>query len=239
MSLTDTVLMMALSASGLLILSLIAAGVNRGQVRWRWIVIAVLAVALHDVALTRFGHLLPPWPTLDADWNVSGKLYAIVAVLVMAALLRMPRSELGLVMGTGARARLGWIVCIGLVAALAGLALVMPGERAPWSTLAYQATLPGLAEELFYRGLLLALLMRAFAPAGDRAAVVTAAVMVTALFVQAHVLIAGDGRVEVHPAGGTTSLIVGTVLVWLRLRTGGLAAPVLLHNSVNTLFRLI
>lgn len=65
------------------------------------------------------------------------------------------------------------------------------------------------------------------------------AVLVTLLFALAHVILVSDGAVRLHPPGASTALIVGGILVWLRLRTGGLAAPILLHNVVNTAFRLV
>lgn len=236
---TDAAITAVLSASGLLVMALLGALVARGQVRWVWIAAALGSVLVHDIALTRGLGLIARVALLDAEWNVTGKLYAIAAVLILAALLRMPRRELGLSLGTGGKAWSGWIVCLILVSMLAIAVVVAPGEGTTWDAVTYQATLPGLEEELFYRGLLLALVARAFAPSGGVRAVLIPAVITTALFVQAHVLVAVDGAVRVHPTGAPTALIVGSVLIWLRLRTGGLAAPVLLHNAVNTALRLL
>lgn len=236
---TDAILTIGLSLGGLLVLCGLAALVVGGAVRWAWVGAAGLATVVHDVALTRGFGLIDRIPVIDADWNVSGKILSIIAVLVVALVFRLPQRELGLSVGAAPGARLGWVVCLLLVAVTITAAVVLPGDRAPWVDIAYQATLPGMAEELFYRGLLLALLMRAFAPAGGRLAVVVPAVLATLLFVLPHVALVSEGAVRLHPPGASTALIVGAILVWLRLRTGGLAAPILLHNVVNTAFRLL
>lgn len=235
----NAVITLGLSVAGLLVLSLLGAALARGRVRWVWIAAAAGAAMVHDVAVTRAFGLIPKLAGLDADWNVSGKVYSIAALMILIGLLRIPRREIGLSLGMARGSGLGWLVCLALVAILAAVVFLMPGEGASPGTLAYQATLPGLAEELFYRGLLFALVARAFAPAGERAAVWIPAIIVTLAFALAHVLVAAEGVVRIHPTGAPTPLIIGAILIWLRVRTGGLAAPVLLHNSVNTALRLL
>lgn len=92
----------------------------------------------------------------------------------------------------------------------------------------YQSTLPGLVEEAIFRGVLLALLDRAFsarsmvlgAPLGWGGMVVTLG------FVLLHPLTASSLWAVLPPAG---------LDLWLRARTSSLALPVLVHNSWNVL----
>ncbi len=96
----------------------------------------------------------------------------------------------------------------------------------PIETWAYQATLPGLVEETLFRGVLLAMLDRAFtqrrvlfgAPLGY------GALVVTVVFGMLHGLRPGT-VLGVWPAA--------LLYLWLRARTGSLVMPVLGHNLWN------
>jgi membrane protease YdiL (CAAX protease family) len=96
----------------------------------------------------------------------------------------------------------------------------------PLETWLYQATLPGLMEEAVFRGVLLALLDRAFAARRSLAGVSVGwgGVVVTLVFVALHGWSAG-ALLGVLPAA--------LLYLWLRLHTGSLVAPVLVHNLWN------
>src|SRR5262249_17512331 len=83
-----------------------------------------------------------------------------------------------------------------------------------------------LAEELLFRGLLLAWLERLF-PAR------------TALWISAAIFAAQHSA---YGPGVATIVLIGLVLGWARQRTGGLAAPLFIHtvyNGVWMLFRTL
>jgi hypothetical protein len=85
-----------------------------------------------------------------------------------------------------------------------------------------------LVEETIFRGVLLALLDRAF-PARGRvlgAPLGWGGVVVTLGFVLLHPLTASSLSAVMPPA---------VLYLWLRARTGSLALPVLVHNSWNVL----
>jgi membrane protease YdiL (CAAX protease family) len=95
--------------------------------------------------------------------------------------------------------------------------------------------MPGLDEELFFRGLLLALFLRAF---GDHwnlagAPVGPAAIAVSFLFAAGHALRFGNGSLGFDPAFLMFSAILGFGLLWLRQRTGSIALPIVAHNIIN------
>jgi hypothetical protein len=106
---------------------------------------------------------------------------------------------------------------------------------------AYQLTMPSLDEEIFYRGILLYCLVRAFGE-GPRFLAANfgwAAGIVTIMFGAIHCFVWTDTgpffswEIALF-AGG-----VGLVLMWLRLSTGSVLAPILMHSIVNTVWRLI
>jgi hypothetical protein len=99
-------------------------------------------------------------------------------------------------------------------------------EPIPAGTWLFVATMPGLAEEVAFRGVLLAAAERA-APAARVVAgvpVSLGAALLTAAFVGLH----GFG------VGMLVSVLPGSLLyLWLRLRTGSLLVPVVAHNLWN------
>jgi membrane protease YdiL (CAAX protease family) len=117
------------------------------------------------------------------------------------------------------------------VAALSLHLLAMSGSRVrlegvSLETWLYQATLPGLVEEVLFRGVLLALLDRAFVV---RRVVLGASigwggVVVTVVFVALHGL-------DVAVLFGV--LPAALLYLWLRARTGSLVLPVIVHNLWN------
>ena len=96
----------------------------------------------------------------------------------------------------------------------------------PMETWLYQATLPGLAEETAFRGVLLALLDRAYAARKRLLGVGLGwgGAAITLVFVALHGVTPGT-LLGVLPAS--------VLYLWLRLRTGSLVLPVLVHNAWN------
>ena len=102
-------------------------------------------------------------------------------------------------------------------------------------TIAFQWTMPGLEEELFYRGVLLLCLNEAFL--GRRrilgADMGWGALLTSLLFSLIHGLGYDDGAVEWDLISFLTTFVSGLILVWIRERTGSVVAPILGHNAGN------
>lgn len=220
-----------------LAVALAAAVLQRGRVRWAWLIAALAALLIHDVLLTgAWG--LAPWPALGEDWNWSGKVAALLGALALAALPVIGFRRAGL---TPAQDRAGLPVALIvsglLMAAFLGLALAFPGEGGDAEAFAFQLTMPGLEEEVFYRGVLLLMLNEAFgrplrildAPMG------WAAVLASLAFGLDHALGYGEAGFSFDPL--TLALTGGPalILVWLRERTGSLLLPILMHNYANVI----
>ena len=233
----DVVLNGVFAASLLAVLVLTGAVAARSRVTWVWIIAAIVVTGLHSIAIRSAGQWLPTWGALDESWNVSGKSYAIAASLLMALALRIDRRTIGVTWRWDRRALIAWAAFAALTLILIGLALAAPDTSSGWDERLYQATLPGLDEELFYRGLLLAILLKAFASVPNRLAWLAPAVITTLAFVGAHALVIEEGALTLRSSGIASPLVAGTLLVWLRLQTGGLLAPILLHNTINSVFR--
>ena len=199
-----------------------------------WAIVFVAALVLW-LGLWMLPALWPGQRWLGERWNWSGSLLALSGTLWVGTMLVRRASLTWREMGFTWEQQPGSIPsALGVAsAALSMQVLLTISSRyapapAPLETWLYQATLPGLVEETIFRGVLLALLDRAFlarsrvlgAPLG------WGGVVVTLGFVLLHPLTASSLLAVLPPA---------VLYLWLRARTGSLALPVLVHNSWNVL----
>ena len=96
-------------------------------------------------------------------------------------------------------------------------------------------TMPGLEEEIFFRGVLMVAINEAFT---SRRRVMGAemgwgAVLTAILFGAVHGLPYSDGRVGLALGPVLWTSVVAILLVWIRERTGSLVAPVLCHSALG------
>ncbi|HEY0925984.1 CPBP family intramembrane glutamic endopeptidase, BDIM_20840 family [Brevundimonas sp.] len=218
---------------------LVCAVLARGRVRWLWLASALLLMAAYDALLTRgYGYI--PLDFGPSDWNWEGKALAVALSLGVAAALGFRRTGVTLRhYRTGLPGALALSAV--LVALFLGLALYFPGEPTTADTLAFQLTMPGLDEELFYRGVLLVMLNEAFgrplsvlgAPMGWGAPVSSVAFGLT------HALGYADGGYSFDAMAMALTGGPALLLVWLREKTGSLVLPILLHNFANSIFHLV
>jgi membrane protease YdiL (CAAX protease family) len=224
---------------GLLLLAGTAIGVARpGTVSPRWLLIAAGLVLLNDFLLTRgydqLPRLIPP-----SEWNWQGKLLALAATLAIAALPAFGWRKSGLTIEQ-AKDSLGSCIPLAIIYCVffAALAHFFPSPPASRETIAFQLTMPGFEEEPFYRGILLLALDRAFRGRVRLMAVDWGwgAVLSCALFGLAHAFGFSHGHFSIDPLSMALTALPSFIAVWLRMRTGSLVIPVLLHNFGNSIF---
>ena len=164
------------------------------------------------------------------DFNWGGHLLALGGMLALAVLLvrRTGIAPRDLGFARPARLRLAAGVVVAALLVSYPLLVITAGrlQPIPASAWLFVATMPGLAEEVAFRGVLLAAADRA-APAARLIAgvpVSLGAALLTAAFVGLH----GFG------VGMLVSVLPGALLyLWLRLRTGSVLVPIVAHNLWN------
>lgn len=205
------------------------------QFSLRWLLAACALVLLNDALLTQgYGalpDLLPP-----GDWNWQGKILALVATLLIAALPAFGWRRVGLTLAQAPGSLKASVpVALLYIAFFAALAIAFPGEPASAETIAFQLTMPGLEEEAFYRGLLLFALDRAFLSRKRFLGVEWGwgALLSCVLFGLTHAFGFSDGQFSFDPVTMALTAVPSLIAVWLVLRTRSILLPVLLHNFGN------
>lgn len=213
---------------------------DRRNFSFRWLLVAALLVVINDALLTRGYGQIPDF--IGGAWNWQGKLLALGATLFIAALPAFGWANCGMriVQQPGslkAAIPVAVLYCVFFLA----LALAFPSEQENAEEIAFQLTMPGIEEELFYRGLLLLALERAFTGRWRFAGVDWGwgALLSSALFGLAHAFSFSNGSFSFDAITMALTAIPALLAVWLRLRTGSLLLPVLLHNFGNSLSLLI
>ena len=197
-----------------------------------WVVAFLSTLALF-LGLQVAPMLLPSERVIGDHWNWSGQLLGLAGTLWVAVMLARRGVLAWREMGFCRAQRPGsmrpalWVSAAAM--SLNVLAMNLSSfrlGRVPLETWLYQATLPGLVEEVLFRGVLLALLDRAFSARRNLAGapIGWAGVAVTLVFLALHGVTAGT-LLGVTPAA--------LLYLWLRARTGSLVAPIVVHNLWN------
>jgi len=210
----------------------------------RLIALAALLYGLDDLAV-----MLPVWYQMQVSGthgNWTGKLLSVgLSLLLIYGFRVVSPAEAGLTRPAPGSLRQVLPVVLALTALQFGGAFWFRHTHAAlppgWEGHLYQWTMPGLAEELFIKGLWLGLLARVFPRTlpwlGTRTS--WGGVIGLALFVLGHVLTFNMGPLQFLP-GIRPSLEVpltvafwGGLFLWVRERTGSTLAAVVAHNLIN------
>jgi len=210
------------------------------ETRLEWLAVAIGLVLLEDFLLTGCWTAVPQ-PESWGQWNWTGKALALAGSVLVATLPQFGLANCGLTLkqnkGSGIAWLIGGIVCAAMlcVALYAG-----PGHPQTADTIAFHWTMPGLEEQLFYRGTLLFVLDRAFlARKTILGAEVGPGLLLSAVLLAGfHGLTRHDGNLDIKPLIFGTNLAAGLILGWLRARTGSLLAPLVVQNVGDGVFTL-
>ncbi|MBS0191941.1 MAG: CPBP family intramembrane glutamic endopeptidase [Phycisphaerales bacterium] len=208
-----------------------------GKPTLRALALGAAIYAAQALAL-RYAHYLPTPAFLQASsWNWIGKAVSIVAVLALFPLLTTDeRRETGLTI----RFKKGWAIRALPVVFLLVLLPIYFARNAkpePWNTeaIAFQATMPGFAEELAYRGLMLAVLNVAFLrPWKLPGAKFGPALIITSLmFGVSHGVTLDDAGFSVNTFNLVRTTLSGFLYGYIMEACGTLIAPIFAHNLSN------
>lgn len=176
----------------------------------------------------------------ELHWNWQNKLLVFAGLALLVSLL--PRISWRDV-GVRRPERGWWIPVVVIIAAGAGLqSLVGPVAQmsANLETVLFQAFVPGLDEELLYRGILLLALDRAMrVPTTEHSEegrrIRWSVVVSCLLFGMAHGLTFTSGfDLRLDPASIVATGLLGALFIWIRTRWNSLIPALLAHNAWNS-----
>jgi len=202
-----------------------------------------LGLLFIDQILSRLPYLLN-LSLPGTSWNWAGKILSLVwPILFVWLSSRFDRKHIGLTFQHRKETLLPASILTVSLIALAGVMNLVFAEGSPSDveTTAFQATMPGLAEELVYRGVYLAILDRAYEPDTEiLGAPVGWGVLITSVvFGFGHGLSLDGWTPTLTLFPFAYSVVLGTLFAWLRERTESLVFPVVAHNGFNVIQYLV
>lgn len=212
--------------------------VNGKSVKFTPVIVAGVASFIYMALLRSPAYLpLPDFVEMLSE-NWTGKSLSIASTFIL--ILMLPGVTFRSV-GLTWRQNKGSLIPVFITGAIV-LAIISttsyflaPSPNPSLEIILWQATMPGLDEELFFRGLLLLLLHRAFGRSFRLWGAQTGwgLWVVTIIFGLLHGITYSDGAYSVSPLIVIGSGYLGFILTWMRERTGSLVAPILFHNIYN------
>ena len=175
---------------------------------------------------------------LGGGWNWSGKLYSLLLSIAVLLALGIRPAAAGL---TWRQRNVGTsLVALGLFGAWGfTLGWVFQPGAADVETYLFQATMPGLSEELVYRGIAPAILLGLLRGRDDEPGMPWGVIVVTALvFGVWHGLGYWGGGFSFDWQSALFPFIGSLAGGWLRFHSGSLLFPVLAHGVANVAYYL-
>jgi membrane protease YdiL (CAAX protease family) len=202
-----------------------------------WLVL----IAIADDLLLSLPSGVPALRVPGLDYNWTGKVFSLALGLACIYWLRVvtPLDAGWTLKQQPGSVRPAALVVAGVIAIeLPIFWLLIPPEQATLEDHVFQLTMPGVSEELMYRGVLLALADRVARPTWNVCGAVVGwgAVATSVLFAADHaVSLDSSWSLHINWLAGLLPLLGGFVFVWLRARTGSLLWPIMLHGLANEL----
>lgn len=194
-------------------------------------------LGLDDLA-TVLPRLAPVLDLVPGRWNWSGKGYSILLSMGALVALRLERRDIGLAF-PGKNLRTSWIAVALLGLVSCGLGFLFQPPPPNLETIAFQALMPGIAEELAYRGIAPAILLGLYRGQREPEGTPWRVVLITALaFGVWHGLDYGSGAFTFDFMSALFPLLGGVAYGWLRFHSGSLLYPILAHGLGNSAFYL-
>ena len=208
------------------------------RVQWRPLVWAGLAYTVYFLLLRSKGYIHAPVFLEELTLNWVGKVLSIAGTIVMIYLL--PNVSFQTVGATwnqkqGSMRVMLLVSGITIISMIITILVISSTTSTSLENVLFQATLPGIDEELFMRGLLLLLFHQAFGKGLNIFGADTSwgFWLVVIIFSLLHGVTIQGGEFSINVLAIIVTGYVGVMLTWMREYSGSLVIPILFHNVVN------
>ena len=175
---------------------------------------------------------------LGEHWNWTGKILSLALSALVIFGLGLSPMTVGLTLRQR-HARIGWIALVLFVVWGACLGLLFRPGAPDAETVAFQISMPGLAEELVYRGIAPAFLLGLIGRKRPVEGIPWVVILATSVVFGAwHGLSYSHRKLGFDLLSALFPFIGSIPGGWLRFKTGSLVFPVLAHGLANLAFHL-
>jgi len=207
----------------------------------RILVIYALATAIYlgaDDFVTALPSVVKGLNLVGAHWNWTGKFLSLVLSALVIVALRLSPAAVGLTLKQR-HTKVGLVALLLFIAWGISLGLLFRPGVPNAETLLFQATMPGLSEELVYRGIAPAILLGLFRQKLPIDSIPWVVILSTAIVFGAwHGLRYSDGSFGFDVMSALFPFIGSIPGGWLRFKTGSLLFPILAHSFANVAFHV-
>lgn len=207
----------------------------------RILVIYALAAAIYlgvDDFVTGLPSVVKGLDLVGAHWNWTGKLFSLALSALVIVALRLSPAAAGLTLKQR-HTKVGLVALLLFIVWGSILGLLFRPGAPDVETLLFQATMPGLSEELVYRGIAPAILLGLFYQKRPIDGIPWVAILSTAIvFGTWHGLQYSHGSFGFDVMSALFPFIGSIPGGWLRFKTGSLLFPILAHSLANVAFHV-
>lgn len=199
--------------------------------------LGALDIAADDL-VTGLPTVIKSLDVLGGYWNWTGKCLSLTLSMAVIVAFRLTPASVGLTFRQR-HLRIGLIAVAFFIVWGTCLGLLFKPHRADAETLAFQGTMPGLSEELVYRGVAPALLLGLFRHKDPVDGMPWAVILSTSVVFGAwHGLSYSHGRFGFDLMSALFPFLWSIPGGWLRFKTRSLVVPVLAHGLGNVAFHV-
>ncbi len=176
---------------------------------------------------------------IDGSWNWDGKIYGIVCGIAIYFIFRRQLSNNNFFTLKQDKAGLKSVLKVAVaILSISILGGVVNDREFNIETLLFQISMPGIDEEIMYRGVLLGLMCSALRAGG--ATWRNPAIIINAvLFGLVHSLSLGDGALQFNSVNFMWTGLLGYGFGYITIKTRSILIPMLTHNLYNFTLNLL
>lgn len=177
---------------------------------------------------------------IDGKWNWTGKIFSIFgAVIFLLVYRKLQLKDYFLTFKQHKKNLKKGILIISVIFLVSTILNFTFNSSKAWNTetILYQLTMPGINEEIAYRGILLGLLVKTL----KNYTFFNPAILITAiLFGMAHGLfLNNDFELVFKTQAFFETMIMGIIWAWVTIKTGSILLALISHNLGNVSGKLI
>ncbi|MDZ4257812.1 MAG: CPBP family intramembrane glutamic endopeptidase [Gemmatimonadales bacterium] len=207
------------------------------QLAYRFGLLFVCYLVVDDF-ITGLPYAIDLFDLNPARWNWAGKVYSLLFSAGVIVAFGMNTKATGLILPQR-NVKTGAIALIPLILMGVVLALMVQPSPPSGETIAFQLLMPGLAEELTFRGIAPALLLGLVRNRNPPDRTPWIVICIAAIpFGAVHGLSYSDGAFSFALGQSLWTASGGIIYGWLRFSTGSLLYPLLAHSFTNLAFHL-